>query len=86
MRRLRRALELLEELFASTAKVRLNVLVAAHSAAVEFLGKVEAGTENAPLFRGEGGEDASKFLATLRAERRPRRTCGRPIILRSIAA
>jgi ATP-dependent helicase/nuclease subunit B len=68
VRRLGRALTPLEELFASPAKVSLDALVAAHIAAVEALGRVDAGKENGPLFRGDGGEEASKFLTTLRAE------------------
>ena len=43
-------------------------LVAAHIAAVEALGKPEPGAESAPLFRDEAGDDASKFLTSLRTE------------------
>jgi ATP-dependent helicase/nuclease subunit B len=58
----------LEELFASSAESNLSTLVAAHIAAVEALGKAEAGAEGAPLFRGDAGDDASKFLTSLRTE------------------
>ena len=66
--RLGRAFKPLEELFASSTKSSLHTLVAAHIAAVEALGKAEAGVESAPLFRDDAGDDASKFLTSLRTE------------------
>ena len=68
MRLLGKALAPLEELFISPAKVSLQTLVAAHIATVEALGKPEPGADGAPLFQDEAGDDASKFLASLRSE------------------
>ena len=69
VRRLGKALGPLEELFASSAEASLRTLVAAHIAAAEALGKASAQVEGAaPLWRGEAGEEASKFLTALRAE------------------
>ena len=68
VRRLTKALGPLAELFGSSAKVPLAALVAAHSAAAEALGLTQAGTEGAPLWRGEAGEEAAKFLITLMSE------------------
>jgi ATP-dependent helicase/nuclease subunit B len=66
MRRLGRAFKPLQELFATSAQASLSTLVAAHIAAAEALGKAEAGAESAPLFRDDAGDDASKFLTSLR--------------------
>src|SRR5205823_4054288 len=68
VRRLGRALGPLEELFATPDKASLATLVAVHIAAVEALGKAEAGTETAQLFRDDAGDDASQFLTSLRTE------------------
>lgn len=68
VRRLGRALGPLEQLFASAAKVSLGTLVAAHIAAVEALGKPASDAESAPLFGDEAGDDASRFLTSLRTE------------------
>jgi len=68
VRRLAKALGPLAELFASSAKVSLATLVAAHSAAAEALGLTQAGAVGAPLWCGDAGEEAAKFLTVLMSE------------------
>ena len=58
----------LEMLFASPGKSSLKDLVVGHYAAVEALGKAGTGAEDALPFSGPAGEDAAKFLASLRAD------------------
>jgi ATP-dependent helicase/nuclease subunit B len=62
---LARALQPLEELFASPGKVGLQALVRAHVAAGEALSKGEDGADDGVLWQGEAGEEACKFLAQL---------------------
>jgi ATP-dependent helicase/nuclease subunit B len=68
LRRLGKPLGPLEQLFASSPKTSLATLVAAHIAAAEALGKPAAEADDAPLWGGDAGEAASKFLASLSAE------------------
>ena len=66
LRRLGRALEPLEDRFATSAKASLHTLVAAHIAAAEALGKPVPGAESTPLFGDDAGDDASRFMTALR--------------------
>jgi ATP-dependent helicase/nuclease subunit B len=68
LRRLGKSLAPLTKLFDSDARTSLEALVAAHIGAVEALGKAGPDADAAPLFQDEAGEDASKFLTSLRAE------------------
>jgi ATP-dependent helicase/nuclease subunit B len=68
LHRLGEAFAPLEELFVSSTKVGLGILVEAHIATVEALGKLEAGSDGASVFQDDAGEDASKFLTSLVAE------------------
>lgn len=66
--RLGKSLAPLTKLFDSEARTSLQALVAAHIGAVEALGKAGPDADAALLFQDAAGDDASKFLTSLRAE------------------
>jgi len=65
MRRLGKAFQPIEELFASSAETSLRSLVTAHVSAAEALAHTADVVNERPLWRGKAGDEASKFLAAL---------------------